>query len=131
MAVGNIPHDIIEAEARIRRAQLNADADALDELIGDDLLFTGPTGELGTKSADIDAHKSGAVRFREHYPEELRLRIVGNDVVVTAMRARLMVEVGGDVISGAYRYTRVWARKNGKWQVVSGHVSEVPVKPEQ
>ena len=125
VAVGKIPSDIVEAESRIRRAQLDADVSALDELISDELLFTGPTGEVGTKSADLEAHASGAVRFREHHPEELRARQVSDDVVVTAMRARLIVEVGGTTVRGSYRYTRIWARENGKWRVVGGHVSEV------
>lgn len=125
VVVGKIPADIVEAESRIRRAQLDADVSALDELISDELLFTGPTGEVGTKSADLEAHASGAVRFREHQPEELRARPVNDDVVVTAMRARLVVKVGGATVSGIYRYTRVWARENGKWRVVGGHVSEV------
>jgi len=127
VAVGNIAPDVIEAEARIRRAQLDADVIALDELISDDLLFTGPTGEVGTKSADIEAHASGVIRFREHHPEELRARAVGTDIVVTAMRARLAVEVNGAIVTGTYRYTRVWARENGRWRVVGGHVSEVPL----
>jgi hypothetical protein len=125
VAVGKIPSDIVEAESRIRRAQLDADVSALDELISDELLFTGPTGEVGTKSADLEAHASAAVRFREHHPEELRARQVSDDVVVTAMRARLIVEVGGTTVRGSYRYTRIWARENGKWRVVGGHVSEV------
>lgn len=126
VAVGQIPPEIIDAESRIRRAQLDADVAALNELISDDLLFTGPTGEVGTKSADLEAHASGAVRFREHHPEELRARVIRDDVVITAMRARLTVEVGGAVVSGTYRYTRIWARENGEWRVIGGHVSEIP-----
>ena len=125
VAVRNVPHDIVEAESRIRRAQLDADVAALDGLISEDLLFTGPMGELGTKSADLEAHASGAVRFREHHPEELRARMIHDHVVVTAMRARLTVEVGGATVGGTYRYTRVWTRENGKWRVAAGHVSEV------
>jgi ketosteroid isomerase-like protein len=51
---------------------------------------------------------------------------VGPDVAVTALRARLAVEVGGKLVRGSYRYTRVWAREGGRWRVVGGHVSEVP-----
>ena len=48
------------------------------------------------------------------------------DVVVTALRARLAVEVAGTLVEGAYRHTRVWAREGGTWRVVGGHVSAVP-----
>jgi ketosteroid isomerase-like protein len=66
------------------------------------------------------------VRFRAHQPEELRVRRVGEDVAVSALRARLAVEVGGTLLEGTYRYTRVWAReRDGVWRVVGGHVAEV------
>lgn len=124
--------EITELEARIRAAQLTADIRALDTLISDDLLFTGPNGELGTKAQDLEAHGSGAVRFRKHEPEELRIRRIGENVAVTALRANLTVEVAGNSVSGTYRYTRVWARENNEpWQVVGGHVSEIHVPPQE
>jgi ketosteroid isomerase-like protein len=125
--VGAPDPEIVALEVQIRDAQLAADVAALDRLIADELLFTGPDGQLGTKAQDLAAHGSGVVRFREHEPEELRIRRVGTDVAVVALRARLAVEVGGALARGTYRYTRVWAREaGGAWRVVGGHVSEVP-----
>ncbi len=125
--VGAPDPEIVAVEARLRAAQLGADVGALDALLADALLFTGPDGQLGTKAQDLAAHGSGAVRFRAHEPEELRVRRVGTDVAVSALRARLAVEVGGVLLRGTYRYTRVWAREEGgPWRVVGGHVSEVP-----
>ena len=127
--VGAADPEIVACEARIRAAQLAADVAALDRLIADELLFTGPDGRLGTKADDLAAHGSGAVRFRGHEPEELRVRGVGPDVAVSALRARLTVEVGGTLVRGTYRYTRVWAHEGGSWRVVGGHVSAVPEAP--
>lgn len=121
--VGAPDPEIVAMEARLRSAQLNADVVALDQLIDDDLLFTGPDGNLATKADDIAAHRSGVVRFRKHEPEELRIRRVGASVAIAALRARLTVEIAGSVSSGTYRYTRVWAREGrGNWRVVAGHV---------
>ncbi|MEP6729075.1 MAG: nuclear transport factor 2 family protein [bacterium] len=125
--VGAPDAEIVELEALIRAAQLDADIVVLDRLISDDLLFTGPDGQLGTKAQDLAAHGSGVVRFRTHEPEELRIRRVASDVAVVALRAKLAVEVGGALVRGTYRYTRVWAREDSdQWRVVGGHVSEVP-----
>jgi ketosteroid isomerase-like protein len=125
--VGDADPEIVALEARLRAAQLAADVAALDALLADGLLFTGPDGQLGTKAEDLAAHGSGAVRVREHVPEELRVRCVNRDVAVSALRTRLVVEVGGATAEGVYRYTRVWARAaGGAWQVVGGHVSAVP-----
>jgi ketosteroid isomerase-like protein len=124
---GSADPEIVALEAALRAAQLTADVHALDRLIADELLFTGPDGQLGTKAQDLDAHGSGAIRFRAHEPEELRVRRVGANVAVSALRARLAVQVGGTLVQGMYRYTRVWARESdGAWRVVGGHVSAAP-----
>jgi hypothetical protein len=51
--VGPSDPDILACEAHIRAAQLTADVAALDLLIADELLFTGPDGQLGTKAQDL------------------------------------------------------------------------------
>lgn len=118
--------EIVALEARIRAAQLAANVDALDALIGEHLLFTGPDGRLGTKAEDLEAHRSGLVRFRSHVPKELRIRRIGTHVAVCALLAELSVEVNGTTTQGTYRYTRVWAQEStGPWRVVGGHVSQV------
>ena len=124
--VGMADPVIVVLEARIRLAQLGADLTALNELISDDLLFTGPDGQLGSKAQDIEAYRSGTVKFIDHIPEELRIRRVSADVSIAALRAQLTVDVAGRRSRGTYRYTRIWAREDGQiWRVVGGHVSVV------
>ena len=128
--VGEADGEVVALEAQLRRAQLDANVAALDRLISEELLFTGPDGALASKAQDLAAHASGAVRFRTHEPQELRVRRVGENVAVVALLTRLAVEVAGTLVHGTYRYTRVWAREGGGgWRVVSGHVSELPSVP--
>ena len=124
--VGTPDQEIVTLEARIRAAQLRADLTALDDLISDELLFTGPDGRPGTKEQDMEAYRSGTVKFMAHVPEELRIRRVGSDVAISSLRTQLTVDVAGNLSRGTYRYTRVWAREDGRvWRVVGGHVSLV------
>lgn len=124
MLIGEPDHDIVACEEQLRVAQLGADVAVLERLLDDDLLFTGPDGRLATKEEDLDAHRSGLVRFRAHEPRELRVRRVGNGVAIAALRALLTVEVAGVLMRGEYRYTRIWERqRDGQWRVVGGHVS--------
>jgi ketosteroid isomerase-like protein len=124
--VGPDDDEIVALEAAIRTAQLTADVAALDRLIADELLFTGPDGELGTKAQDLAAHRSGALRIREHIPTELRIRRLGPDAAIAALRVRLTVDLQGSIITGSYRYTRIWAREQGQWRVAGGHVAPSP-----
>ena len=124
--VGTADEEIVRLEARLRAAQLGADVAALNELISDDLLFTGPDGQLGTKAQDLEAYRSGTVKFLAHVPEELRIRRVGANAALAALRTQLTVDVTGNISRGLYRYTRLWAREAAHpWRVVGGHVSRV------
>jgi hypothetical protein len=124
--VGNPDQEIVILEARIRSAQLSADISALHELISDNLLLMGPDGQLGTKAQDIEAYRSGVVKFLAHVPEELSIRRVGANVAITSLRAQLTAEVAGNISRGMFQYTRVWAREDDQiWRVVGGHVSSV------
>lgn len=82
--LGPADPEIVDCEAQIRAAQLAADVPALDRLIAEDLLFTGPDGQLGTKAQDLAAHGAGIVRFIGHEPEDLRVRRIGANVAVSA-----------------------------------------------
>ncbi len=124
--VGRNDPEIVALEAAIRAAQLAADVAALDRLISHDLLFTGPDGQLGTKAQDLAAHRSGAVRIHEHEPLELRIRRMGPDAAIVALRTRMAVEVSGSMVRGTFRYTRVWTREGGAWCVAGGHVAASP-----
>lgn len=125
--VGTPAPEILLLEARLRAAQLAADVAVLDALISEDLVFTGPDGQLITKAADLEAHRSGAVRFLGHEPEEVRVRRIGETAAICALQARLTIDVTGATVQGTFRYTRIWAQEaDGAWRVAGGHVSAIP-----
>jgi ketosteroid isomerase-like protein len=121
-----IDAEIAALEAELRDAQLGADVAALDRLIAENLLFTGPDGALATKADDLAAYRDGVMRVSAHEPEELRVRRVGTEVAVVALRARMAGSYADMPFSGTARYTRVWALEDGRWRIVAGHVSVVP-----
>lgn len=119
--------EIAALEAELRAAQLSADVAALDRLIADDLLFTGPDGALATKADDLAAYRDGVMRVATHEPQALHVRRIGADVAVVALRARMTGSYAGTPFAGVARYTRVWAREDGRWRIAGGHVSVGPV----
>ncbi|HKG91502.1 MAG TPA: nuclear transport factor 2 family protein [Gemmatimonadaceae bacterium] len=115
---------IPQREAELRRAQLAGDVAALERLIDDELVFTGPNGALFTKQDDLDAHRSGSIRITRLEPSEERIQLHG-DVAVVIVRMEMAGTFFGDPFGGSFRYTRVWRRRPDGWRVVAGHVSAV------
>lgn len=115
---------IQQAEQQLTKAQLISDADALATLLADDLLFTGPDGQLYTKADDLAAHRSGTMHLTQSSPHEpiIKLR---PPVAIVSVLVDLRGFIAEQPIDGSYRYTRVWANLAGGWQVIAAHCTHV------
>ncbi|MGH2906100.1 MAG: nuclear transport factor 2 family protein [Solirubrobacterales bacterium] len=112
------------AERELQRAQLESDVAALDALIHEQLRFTGPDGIAYNKQDDLDAHRSGAIKFASSRERELSVEVSGETGVTRALM-EMSGQAGGQPFDGAFRYTRTWLLEDGRWQIVAARASAV------
>lgn len=115
---------IREVEIALRKAQLAGDVAALDRLLDDDLVFTGPDGLLYGKRDDLDAYRAGSIRITKLEPSEERIQDFG-EIVVVSVRMEMRGSFQGADFGGPFRYTRIWRKSDNDWRIVAGHVSAV------
>jgi ketosteroid isomerase-like protein len=115
------------AERRLQAAQLAGDADALDQLLDDRLIFTlGVDGKTYTKQDDLEIQRSGAQSLTRVEEEDLRLLVDGT-TGVTWFLGTLAGTFGGDTFHARMRYTRTWIKEDARgWRVIAAHASAVP-----
>jgi ketosteroid isomerase-like protein len=118
------PASIRSAELALREAQLASDVTALETLLDDALVFTGPDGAIYGKHDDLDAHRSGSIRITQLDASDEHVQDFGSIVVVT-VRMDMRGSFKGVPFEGPVRYTRVWRAGADGWRVVAGHVSAV------
>jgi hypothetical protein len=123
--MANVEATIRAAEERLWKAQLSGDVEALDDLIADDLLFTGLSGSLETKAADLQQHRSGALKITKLEPVEFRVRPIPGGAI-TSVKMDAAALIAGKLTSAILRYTRIWIYDSGRWQIAGGHMSVVP-----
>jgi ketosteroid isomerase-like protein len=112
------------AEATLRQAQLKGDVAALDRLLDDALVFTGPDGAVYGKAEDLDGHRSGWIKIAHLQPSEERMQVFGN-IGVVSVRMDMAGTFKGAPFSGPMRYTRIWCEGADGWRIVAGHVSPI------
>jgi len=118
------------AEVELQKAQLCSNVDALDRLLHPDLFFVAPSGDVYTKTDDLDWHRTGVLRVHSLEPADLIVRVI-DGVGVTVLTAVMSGELAGTLFSSRMRYTRSWAWSDGRWQVVLPHASaDVPPRAE-
>lgn len=110
--------EVIEMERQAREATLRRDADFPQRTLADDYVAITPLGTVTTKQDTVSARKSRQLRYDTIDVTDMVVRIYGDTAVVTA-RADVKGHQLGEDFSGPYRYTRVWVKKTGHWQVVS------------
>jgi hypothetical protein len=110
--------EVIELERQAKEATLKRDADFSERTLSDDYMGITPLGQVINKADTITARRSGQLRYESIEITDMVVRVHGNVAIVTA-RADVRGHDLGEEFNGPYRYTRVWMRRNGKWQTVS------------
>ncbi len=118
-----IETEIRACEARLYAAMSTSNVSELDALIADDLIFSGPTGELATKAMDLELHRTGGTQFHELVSKALEIRVLSEDVALASAHIFLSGTYLGNAFAGDFRYMRVWRRGDRDWQVAGGSVT--------
>lgn len=108
-------------------AIFKSDALALDSLMDDDITVNHPTNRIVKEKKELlDLINQGVIRYTafERNPESF---LFFNDMVVV-MGSEVVVPAPGAPNAGKTlqrRYTNIWVKKNGKWQLSIRHANNV------
>lgn len=117
--------EIEDAERRLRAASLAGDMAALDALLADDLVFTNQLGHVLDKQADLELHRSGALKIASLSFSDYEFATLGDDLALATLRADAQGLAGGQPFDAALRFTRLWRRDASGWRVKAAHCSQI------
>ena len=103
-------------------AHVRGDAAILERLFADDLVVVVPGMRVLTKSDSLGMFASGRMKFARYETSDTTFRIYGEAAIVTGRLRRSRV-VAGAQAEDDWRFTKVYVRRAGRWQVVSFHAS--------
>jgi ketosteroid isomerase-like protein len=101
-------------------AQVKGDLAALDKLLAPDLTYVHSSGALETKDEFLRGIESGKYKYRAVATEGVAVRSYG-EVTVLGGKATIDVVVDGKDLHVVLRYTDVWVKRDGRWQMVAWH----------
>jgi ketosteroid isomerase-like protein len=114
-AVLRLTREWVEAEG-------NRDRAALERIVAADFEGTGPGGNRVARSDVVPAEGARGGGGMAMKLDDLKARVFGDAAVVTG-RGLPAAEGRPEV-----RFTLVYARRQGGWQMVAGHISLVPAR---
>jgi len=116
---------VMQMEEELRVAILKGDPKAYGRIIGDDYVFTNQDAVTRTKAQMVSAYESGGIKYESVKFDDLKVYPYGDTAVVTG-RSTVKGTDGGKDISGQYRYTRVYVKRQRRWQLVATQTTTIP-----
>lgn len=120
-----VERQLIDLERQLSEALVKEDAAVLDRLWSNDLVFTFPNGKVSTKAQRLASQKpSDQSSQSTNINDQVKVHLYGNTAVVTVL-STWKGKAGAQEYSDQYQATHVWVKQQGRWQLVSAHVSQV------
>jgi ketosteroid isomerase-like protein len=116
---------VIALDKKRMTAMAEKDIATLNEVIADDLVYTHSSARLDTKASLIGNMQSGSTVYTSVVPSDVKAQDLGDTVVLTGS-CRISVNAGGRPNSFGVRFTDVYARRGGSWQMVTWQSTRLP-----
>ena len=121
---GNAEQTLMRIEQEMTDALIKGDASASERYLADTYTFTAPDGDVMDKARSIADLKSGDLKFESSILDDMKVQVYGDTAIVTYTSTDKGAYKGKD-LSGRYRWTDVFVKRGGNWQLVAGHGARI------
>ena len=107
------------------KAIVRKDRAAIDANMADDFRSIDGTGTVETKPVFVDGLMDAKLTIDPYAVEDFDVRLFG-DVALLSGRTKMTGRFDGKPFTSHYRYIDVYAKRNGRWQIVSVQITRLP-----
>jgi hypothetical protein len=122
-----LPADLAKAVKDYDEAQIHGNKAELQRLVADDYTLVNSSGRVQNKAELITDYTTPGYKI-EPFEIQQPVEKVWSDGAVMGGVVDLRGIDGGKPFAVTLRFADIWAKRNGKWQVVYTHVSKPPAK---
>ena len=106
------------------RVRITKDIDHLRRIWADDFSYTNPDGTVANREDGFANFEDSTYTYTSARLTAFNVRVYGKNFAVgNGDHHEAGEDKDGKPFSWKFRFTNVWVRQNGKWQVVAGHSS--------
>jgi len=124
-AASDIPVDLAKAVHDYDQAQIKGDRAELQRLLADDYVLWNSAGKVEDKAKLIADYTAPGFKIEPFVVREPIEKVWGNTAVMGGIATLRGVD-GGKPFEVTLRFSDMWAKRNGKWQVIYTHVARAP-----
>lgn len=121
----NVEQEIRKLEEVGREATLKNDAAVLDRLLAESWMNTNAGGTVTTKAQLMEILKTSPFKIMSIENDDVKVRVYGETAVVTGRSKSTRGGRDNALATGEVRFTRVYAKPQGRWQVVAAQSTPI------
>jgi hypothetical protein len=127
-----IEAELMQLERDIGTANVRRDKAFFERVEAEEFIFTDSAGGTTTKAEDVASLDKPAGEFKlvSYEVDEMKVFVYGKTAVVTG-RVTTVSRGKDREITSKSRFTDVFVRRSGRWQIVAGHSSRLPREPQK
>jgi hypothetical protein len=126
-----VEKELIRLERGWSDAAKNHDANAAGQILADDIFLTYPDGTTGTKADELRVISSGAMSVDSTDLLDTKVTVLNPESAF--ITGRSIIKNGkykeqntkAIDISGEYRFTDLYVKRNGKWQALASQTTKI------
>jgi len=123
--MGKAEQEIADLNREWADSIVRGDTGRLDRLFADDMTVVSGNGTLRGKAQEMDdLRPTPDIKTYFFNTDDVRIRVYKDSAVVTG-RAKWRINLKGRDVDNERRYTLVFVKKDGRWQIVAQHLSRV------
>src|SRR5262245_10341731 len=125
LAMAGNAQAVIDLDKKRMQAMAKKDVATLQSVLADDLIYTHSSARLDTSIRLLDNIVSGATVYTSVEPSDVKAQDLGDTVVLTGT-CQIKVTSNGTPNAFGVRFTDVYARRDGRWQMVTWQSTRLP-----
>jgi hypothetical protein len=131
-----IEAEIIRLEREWADSNKTHSSEAVKRILADNAVIVYPDGSTGSKDVEIKTIESGSISADSYEMLDTKVTVIDADSAFITGRG--VIKNGKNVvpgqkkpidISGEYRFLDVYAKRDGKWQVVASQATKILPQP--
>ena len=119
-----VEQELLQLEREWIDAAVRRDTAKVDQILADEWEMIIPNGEVWTKETYLMLVKTGTLALESGENTDVKVRIYGDTAVVTGRGIYKGKSKGVD-FSSDQRWIDVFVKKNGRWQYVASHSTNI------
>lgn len=117
-ASSNAKQEVTALTDQMIQAFLKGDTSFLETHSTDDYTAIHSDGRLTTKAQELDAFKTGSLKYDSIDVRDKNVRVYGDTALVVTLSSSKGT-LNGKPFSGEFRTTRTWVTQGGKWKMAA------------